>query len=134
MRQRQIPALLVTHDPAEACFMAERIALLADGQLLQHDTPEQILRCPNSARAARLLGCLNVSETCYVPPEAVCLHNAPQGERCTVQQCFRQPLGWRVHLLHPRFGSLQTLTDAPPAGYECWASIDEERVVYFQAA
>ena len=43
VRQRDIPAVLVTHDPAEACFMAERIALLADGQLLQHDTPEQIL-------------------------------------------------------------------------------------------
>ncbi|MEO7147780.1 MAG: ABC transporter ATP-binding protein, partial [Terrimesophilobacter sp.] len=48
--------LLVTHDRDEASAMAERIAVLQDGQLLQHDTVDHVYHHPSSLAVARLLG------------------------------------------------------------------------------
>ena len=48
--------LLVTHDRDEASAMAERIAVLQDGQLLQHVTVDHVYHHPSSLAVARLLG------------------------------------------------------------------------------
>ena len=48
--------LLVTHDRDEASAMAERIAVLQDGQLLQHDTVDRVYHRPSSLAVAKLLG------------------------------------------------------------------------------
>ena len=39
--------LMVTHDPAEAMAMADRIAVLVDGEVVQFGTPEQLWQRPN---------------------------------------------------------------------------------------
>lgn len=41
-----ITVVLVTHDLAEAVFFADRIVLMRDGHIVQHDTPEQIFNNP----------------------------------------------------------------------------------------
>lgn len=136
VRKQNIPALLVTHDPAEACLMADQIVLLIDGAIRQRGTPEQVLARPADADAARLLGCLNVSAAHYIPPEAVHLHDT-QGETCTVLSVFRQPLHNRVTLLHPQFGELVCFADSTAAaalGGQCRAAVDRSRIVGFQAA
>ena len=51
--------VLVTHDRDEASAVADRIALLHKGELLQHDTVENIYTRPASLRVARLMGGLN---------------------------------------------------------------------------
>ena len=39
--------LMVTHDPAEAMAMADRIAVLVDGEVVQFGTPEELWQRPN---------------------------------------------------------------------------------------
>ena len=51
--------VLVTHDRDEASAVADRIAILHQGELLQHDTVEIIYTRPASLRVARLMGGLN---------------------------------------------------------------------------
>ncbi|WP_159995266.1 MULTISPECIES: ATP-binding cassette domain-containing protein [unclassified Pseudomonas] len=51
-RARGISTLLVTHDPAEALRLADRIAVLRHGRLVQLGTPEQLLEQPADAEVA----------------------------------------------------------------------------------
>lgn len=51
-----IPMVYVTHDGAEALSMADRIAVLSEGRVLQVGAPEIIYRQPNSPLVARQLG------------------------------------------------------------------------------
>lgn len=55
-RETGVSIILVSHDPADGLFMADRLLLLKDGQCLQHDTPEQVYQHPQSAYVARMLG------------------------------------------------------------------------------
>lgn len=56
--REQLPPtiLLVTHDRDEAAVVAERIALLEGGIVLQNDTVEGIFHRPSSLAVARLMG------------------------------------------------------------------------------
>jgi thiamine transport system ATP-binding protein len=49
-------ALLVTHDQEEAFAVADRMALMRAGQVVQSGTVEEVWRCPVDAEAARFLG------------------------------------------------------------------------------
>ena len=51
-----IPAIYVTHDQAEALSMADSMAVLAEGRILQQGRPEAIYRRPVSPVVARQLG------------------------------------------------------------------------------
>lgn len=48
--------VIVTHDRDEASAVADRIAVLHQGELLQHDTVDRIYNRPASLRVARLMG------------------------------------------------------------------------------
>lgn len=129
VKQRNIPTILVSHDPAEACLMADNIALLDSGSLIQHGTPAELCTRPVNAVAARLLGCANVNEQRYIPPSAIVLG---QGEPCAVQAVSRQPNAWRVVLQHKRWGELVAYSAVAP--HNELAQIDETQIVAFQAA
>ena len=55
-----ISAIMVTHDQVEAMTMADRIAILHEGQLQQIGTPREIYGAPASAFVARFIGAANV--------------------------------------------------------------------------
>ena len=55
---RSIPAVLVTHDLAEAQAFADRLAVIDRGELLQDGTPDEVVLRPVSRRAAELVGYL----------------------------------------------------------------------------
>jgi len=48
--------VMVTHDLDEALKMADRVAIMQDGKLMQYDTPIDILARPNSSFVADFLG------------------------------------------------------------------------------
>ena len=55
-RQLGVPVVYVTHDQAEALSLADRIAVLAEGRVLQVGTPREVYLRPCSALVARQLG------------------------------------------------------------------------------
>ena len=53
LRESRTTTLIVTHDPDEALRVADRIALLERGRLVQLGTPEELYRAPRTLAAAR---------------------------------------------------------------------------------
>jgi molybdate transport system ATP-binding protein len=50
------PTLLVTHDPVEALVLADRIAVIENGTVVQQGTPSEISSRPVTAYVAKLVG------------------------------------------------------------------------------
>jgi ABC-type Fe3+/spermidine/putrescine transport system ATPase subunit len=57
---RALTTLLITHDQSEAAQLGERVALLLEGTIVQHDTPRALFERPASAAAARFFGTRNL--------------------------------------------------------------------------
>jgi multiple sugar transport system ATP-binding protein len=51
-----VPTIWATPDGLEAMAVADRIALIVDGRVVQHGTPREVFSSPATADAARLLG------------------------------------------------------------------------------
>lgn len=50
-------AIFVTHDQGEAFAVADRIALMRSGRIVQTGAPHEVWQAPQDAEAARFLGC-----------------------------------------------------------------------------
>ena len=59
LRQTQTTAILVTHDHEEAFAMADQVAVMQDGVLVQCDSPETIYQQPSCAFVAEFIGQAN---------------------------------------------------------------------------
>ncbi|MCW2603836.1 MAG: polyamine transporter ATP-binding protein [Pseudonocardiales bacterium] len=59
-RDLGLTVINVTHDQEEALTMSDRIALLADGKLVQYGTPEELYSNPSNEVAARFIGESNI--------------------------------------------------------------------------
>ena len=68
--------VLVTHDQLEAAALAETIAVLSGGVLIQHDSVEAVYTRPASLTVARLMGGLNEVEGLVVGRH----HHSPLGQ------------------------------------------------------
>ena len=105
LRATGTPALLVTHDQEEALSLADRLAVLHQGAIVQIGPPEEVYRRPRTPFVARFLGGANL-----VPGRA-------EGERAET------PLG-RVRLDRPEYGPVllairpEHLELLPPAAEE----------------
>ncbi|WP_128514180.1 ABC transporter ATP-binding protein [Tabrizicola thermarum] len=58
-RETGITTIVVTHDQAEAVALADRIALLLEGRLVQDDTPQAFYARPATTAVARFFGGVN---------------------------------------------------------------------------
>ena len=83
-----IPAILVTHDLEESTLLADRIALLHKGQVLQTGIPKFVSSHPNSATIARLMDQQNLFTALVVN------HN---------KQAQKTYLSWRGIILESRY-------------------------------
>lgn len=54
-QKMDITMLFVTHDQEEAVMLADRVALMMNGELLQYDEPRAFYHRPKNARVARFL-------------------------------------------------------------------------------
>jgi len=57
-----ITFIVVTHDQEEALVMADRMAVLKDGRLLQCDTPHEVYEHPADAFVGGFIGVMNFAE------------------------------------------------------------------------
>jgi iron(III) transport system ATP-binding protein len=58
-RETNVTALYVTHDQKEAMAMADRIAVMKDGKILQVDSPREVYSRPQSRFVAAFMGEVN---------------------------------------------------------------------------
>ena len=56
LRAAEVPALLVTHDFAEAAALGDRVAVIDAGRVVQHGAPEELAATPASAFVADFAG------------------------------------------------------------------------------
>lgn len=59
LRESGVATLIVTHDPEEAMFMADRLWIMNEGTIVQHGTPADIYLHPSTVFVAGLFGPLN---------------------------------------------------------------------------
>ena len=57
-----ITTIFVTHDQIEAMELADRVAVIFDGNLAQYDAPDMLYKHPNSIEIADFMGATNVFE------------------------------------------------------------------------
>jgi iron(III) transport system ATP-binding protein len=62
MRETRATCIVVTHDPEEAMRVADRVALMRAGRIVQLATPEELYRRPVDVLAARFFSELNEME------------------------------------------------------------------------
>ncbi|GIW15706.1 MAG: ABC transporter [Tepidiforma sp.] len=59
-RERELVIIFVTHDLREAHLLADRLAVLDGGRVLQAGPRDAVFRAPSNRRVAELLGAVNV--------------------------------------------------------------------------
>ncbi len=62
LREQGVTTVLVTHDQEEALSLADVVAVLRDGHIIQHAAPAELYERPVDERLARFLGAVNVIE------------------------------------------------------------------------
>jgi iron(III) transport system ATP-binding protein len=60
LKSSGVSTLMVTHDPEEAMFMADSIALMQNGQVVQHGSPEELYLNPATPFVASFFGEVNL--------------------------------------------------------------------------
>jgi len=73
--QREIAAttIIVTHDPAEAAFLADELLVLNNGRVLQAGPTERVFSRPASELVARLLGAEDLGEGIAVAEDRIAI-------------------------------------------------------------
>lgn len=97
-RQLGVTTILVTHDQEEALSMADRIAILREGHVVQVGTPIEVYRRPASAFVARFVGLMNfLPDGTAIRPEDVEMLG-PDPEGATVEEAVFLGSYWRLRL------------------------------------
>jgi iron(III) transport system ATP-binding protein len=60
LREQGVTTVLVTHDQEEALSLADAVAVLRDGRIIQQGTPAELYEQPADERLAQFLGAVNL--------------------------------------------------------------------------
>jgi ABC-type Fe3+/spermidine/putrescine transport system ATPase subunit len=100
LKKQQLTAVFVTHDQAEAFAVADRIAILKNGQLEQFAEPEVIYRKPGSASVAAFLGFRNLIDSSKLPWSEL-FKQVPEELKEYSGQLLIRPEGAQIQGRHP---------------------------------
>ena len=64
-----VTCMMVTHDQEEAMTMADRLAVMSEGQIVQIGTPHEVYEYPNSRFSAEFIGSTNLFDGTVVEDE-----------------------------------------------------------------
>lgn len=100
LEQVGVTCMMVTHDQEEAMTMADRIAVMTDGQIEQCGTPYDVYTFPNSRFVASFIGSTNLFTGEIVVDESdhVEIHSEDLDSHLHVNHGVSEPLGMDVHV------------------------------------
>lgn len=100
LEQVGVTCIMVTHDQEEAMTMADRLAVMSEGQIVQHGTPYDVYEFPNSRFVAGFIGSTNLFTGTIVVDEAdhVEIESDQLSRPLFVNHGVSEPLGMDVHV------------------------------------
>lgn len=96
LQRAGVTTITVTHDQEEAFAIADRVALMRDGRIVQIGTPQEVYCHPTSMWVARFLGLTNLLEGHMSGPYQV---TTPLGTLHVSDQQHSAPVGTPVRVL-----------------------------------
>jgi sn-glycerol 3-phosphate transport system ATP-binding protein len=152
-RQLGATIVYVTHDQTEALSLADRIAVMKDGDILQFDTPEAIYDRPADRYVASFLGvpAMNFLPAAALPgapdgafviglrPESISLHSTEPGGPTVPGRIVLSEMAGATVTLHceTEFGRLTATAPRavlPRNDETVWLGLDVDRMLFFDAA
>ncbi|VWB33401.1 spermidine/putrescine ABC transporter ATPase subunit [Burkholderia lata] len=125
-----VTCIMVTHDQEEAMTMANRLAVMSEGQIVQIGSPNEVYEYPNSRFSAEFIGSTNLFDGVTVEdePDHVYIESPELPSRLYVSHGISGPLGMPVTVsVRPE---RIALTRKPPEGAFNWARGRISNVAY----
>ncbi|WP_213228292.1 ABC transporter ATP-binding protein [Caballeronia sp. NK8] len=125
-----VTCIMVTHDQEEAMTMANRIAVMSEGQIVQLGTPHEVYEYPNTRFSAQFIGSTNLFDGNVVEdePDHVFVESQDLPVRLYVSHGITGPLGMPVTIsVRPE---RIALTRKPPEGTYNWGRGKVSNIAY----
>ena len=113
LRELEVPTLLVTHDFGEAAQLADRVAIMDRGRVVQEGTPSELAGAPGSAFVADFTGAVVLSGSARPGPDGLTLVELDGGGSIVSTDAAEGRVGASVH---PWEVSIQLDDAATPRG------------------
>lgn len=125
-----VTCIMVTHDQEEAMTMANRLAVMSEGQIVQLGTPHQVYEHPNTRFSAEFIGSTNLFEGRVVEdePDHIFVETPDLSCRLYVNHGISGPLGMSV-MISVRPERI-ALTRKPPEGAYNWGRGTVSNIAY----
>src|SRR5690606_12254979 len=116
-----VTCIMVTHDQDEAMTLADRLAVMTEGQIVQCGTPQEVYEFPNSRFVAGFIGSTNLFTGTITVDEAdhVQIESDELPRPMYVNHGVNEPLGMQVHV-SVRPEQIRVLREQPQSDYN-WA-------------
>ncbi|HTJ99570.1 MAG TPA: polyamine ABC transporter ATP-binding protein [Bordetella sp.] len=100
LEQVGVTCIMVTHDQEEAMTMANRLAVMTEGQIVQIGTPQDVYEFPSSRFVAGFIGTTNLFAGTIVvdEPDHVAIESDQLSRQLYVNHGVSEPLGMQVYV------------------------------------
>jgi putrescine transport system ATP-binding protein len=123
-----VTCIMVTHDQEEAMTMADRLAVMSEGQIVQMGTPDEVYEAPTSRFAAEFIGSTNLFSGVLLGDESRLFQCSDLEAPLQVQNPMNARSGLAVQIsLRPERVIMSPL---PPGQESNWARGKVEQIAY----
>jgi putrescine transport system ATP-binding protein len=123
-----VTCIMVTHDQEEAMTMADRLAVMSEGQIVQMGTPDEVYEAPTSRFAAEFIGSTNLFSGVLLGDESRLFQCSDLEAPLEVQNPMNARGGLTVQIsLRPE---RVTMSPLPPGQESNWACGKVEQIAY----